>query len=144
MTYVTLRAFVVCYSLSVQRHGQRSLSIKSFCGGYRCLFPGQHNAQKGWPDKKGQRQALVGQIQVLQDWHEKWGILLPPFQSEQVFPICVIWRRHGHKGFIFLLVSTRVHLCLLERGGGRLLLQHQFSSFMRNEVWRSLEQQLLV
>lgn len=144
---------MVCYT-SVQRHGQCALSVQSFCGGYRGFFPRQHNAQKGWPDKKGQRQALVGQIQVLQDWHKKWGILLPAFQSEQVFPICVILATPWRQRFILLVLEfcfLLFHLKLCLEGGcccNMNFLLSYVPSYIRNEVqivwpfWWSLEQQL--
>lgn len=77
-------------SLPVQRHCQRALLIGSVCCWHTGILLGQHPSQEGWEYEERQRQALVGQVPLLQDRLQKWGILLPTLQLEQILPIRVI------------------------------------------------------
>lgn len=103
------------WSFPVQRHHQRALLIGSFCCWLTGILLGQHPPQEGRADEERQGQELVGQVPLVQDRLQKWGILLPTLQLEQILPICVMSRAlNGEEGFSSvgrLVVRSLSRLC---------------------------------
>lgn len=90
----------ILHIIAVQRHDKRAIFIRTFCCWHIGILPGYYIAPERQCNKEGQRYALVGQVPIIQDGHEKRRVLFSSFQSEQVLPICVMLEHVTLRGLL--------------------------------------------
>lgn len=80
---------ILSIEISVQCHCQRDILLARDCCCHTCLPSRLHAPLLGTPCEEGQGLAVVGEIQVLQAWWQKRGVLRSTIWYEQVLPLAL-------------------------------------------------------